>query len=397
MSGKTEESQAHPALRVLFSVVVVDLIGFGIVVPILPFWAERYGATGAWLGVLLASHAAAQFAFAPVWGKLSDRIGRRPVMLVTIAGTSVALALLGMADSLGQILAARLLAGVFGSNTSVATAYLTDVTDEADRTRWMGMIGASFAVGFTLGPPIGGLLAEWGYGTPMFVAAGMAGVNFLWAALRLEEPERRAESALPDLTSRLDVLRAPVIGRVCLTYLLFSLAVTQLETIFALLLLHRFGYGPFEVAMVMLGMAIVMGGIQGGGMKRLSERYPERSLVLTGLSLMSLAFVLVPLPHSIGWLLVPLGIAAVGRGISQPPMMSLVSLASDEGSRGLVMGVFQSTASAARIVGPIVAGLLYDRGAEWPFWTAAALTAAGVALAIGVPRPNAPSPSAGKG
>ena len=143
-----------------------------------------------------------------------------------------------MADSLGQILAARLLAGVFGSNTSVATAYLTDVTDEADRTRWMGMIGASFAVGFTLGPPIGGLLAEWGYGTPMFFAAGMAGINFLWAALRLREPERHATQPLPDLTSRFDVLRAPVIGRVCLTYLLFSLAVTQLETIFALLLLH---------------------------------------------------------------------------------------------------------------------------------------------------------------
>jgi len=392
LSGKTEESQAQPALRILFSVVVVDLIGFGIVVPILPFWAERYGATGAWLGVLLASHAAAQFAFAPVWGKLSDRIGRRPVMLVTIAGTSVALAFLGMADSLGQILAARLLAGVFGSNTSVATAYLTDVTDDADRTRWMGMIGASFAVGFTLGPPIGGLLAEWGYGTPMFFASGMAGINFFWAALRLREPERHATGPLPDLTSRFDVLRAPVIGRVCLTYLLFSLAVTQLETIFALLLLHRFGYGPFEVAMVMLGMAIVMGGIQGGGMKRLSERYPERSLVLTGLSLMSLAFVLIPVPHSIGWLLVPLGIAAVGRGVSQPPMMSLVSLAADEGSRGLVMGVFQSTASAARIIGPIAAGLLYDRGAEWPFWTAAALTAAGVALALGVPRPNAPAP-----
>lgn len=395
MSGKAEESQAQPALSVLFSVVVVDLIGFGIVVPILPFWAERYGATGAWLGVLLASHAAAQFAFAPVWGKLSDRIGRRPVMLVTIAGTSVALAFLGMADSLGQILAARLLAGVFGSNISVATAYLTDVTDEAERTRWMGMIGASFAVGFTLGPPIGGLLAEWGYGTPMFFAAGMAALNFVWAAVRLREPERHADQPEPDLTSRLQVLRAPVIGRVCLTYFLFSLAVTQLETIFALLMAHRYGYGPLGVAMVMLGMAIIMGGIQGGGMKRLSERYPERSLVLTGLALMTTAFALIPFPDTVVWLTVPLAIAAVGRGIAQPPMMSLVSLASDEGSRGLVMGVFQSTASAARIVGPIAAGLLYDLGMQWPFWTAATLTAGGVALAIGVPRPGVVRPATG--
>lgn len=385
LSGKAEESQARPPLGVLFSVVVVDLVGFGIVVPILPFWAERFGASGAWLGILLASHAAAQFAFAPVWGKLSDRVGRRPVMLVTIAGTSVALAFLGMADSLAQILIARLLAGVFGSNISVATAYLTDVTDEADRTRWMGMIGASFAVGFTLGPPIGGVLAEWGYGTPMYAAAGMAALNFVWAAARLREPERRTDRPEPDLTSRLDVLKAPAIGRVCLTYFLFSLAVTQLETIFALLMLHKFGYGPFGVAMVMLGMAVVMGGIQGGGMKRLSERYPERSLVLAGLTCMTIAFVLVPLPETVAWLLIPLGIAAVGRGISQPPMMSLVSLLADEGSRGLVMGVFQSTASAARIVGPIAAGLLYDQGAAYPFWAAAALTASGVILALGVP------------
>ena len=385
MSGKAEESQARPPLGVLFSVVVVDLVGFGIVVPILPFWAERFGASGAWLGILLASHAAAQFAFAPVWGRLSDRIGRRSVMLVTIAGTSVALAFLGMADSLAQILIARLLAGVFGSNISVATAYLTDVTDEADRTRWMGMIGASFAVGFTLGPPIGGVLAEWGYGTPMYAAAGMAALNFVWAAARLREPERRTDRPEPDLTSRLDVLKAPAIGRVCLTYFLFSLAVTQLETIFALLMLHKFGYGPFGVAMVMLGMAVVMGGIQGGGMKRLSERYPERSLVLAGLTCMTIAFLLVPLPDTVAWLLVPLGIAAVGRGISQPPMMSLVSLLADEGSRGLVMGVFQSTASAARIVGPIAAGLLYDQGAAYPFWAAAGLTASGVILALGVP------------
>ena len=369
MSGKTEDSGARPPIAILFSVVVIDLIGFGIVVPILPFWAERYGATGLWLGVLLASHAAAQFSFAPVWGRLSDRIGRRPVMLMTIAGTSVALAFLGLADSLGQILAARLLAGVFGSNISVATAYLTDVTDEADRTRW-----------------IGGVLSEFGYGTPMFFAAGMAAINFLWAALRLREPERRADRPVPDLTSRLDVLRAPVIGRVCLTYFLFSLAVTQLETVFALFLLHRFDYGPFEVALVMLGMAIVMGGIQGGGMKRLSERYANRQLVLTGLTLMSIAFVLVPVPGSVALLLLPLGLAAVGRGISQPPMMSLVSLASDEGSRGLVMGVFQSTASAARIVGPIAAGLLYDLGDSLPFQAAAGLTTIGVVLALGIPR-----------
>ena len=387
MSADTTEAETPrpKGLGVLFSVIVVDLIGFGIVVPILPFWAEQYGASGAFLGVLFASYAAAQFVFAPVWGRVSDRIGRRPVMLITIAGTAVSLAFLGFADSLVQILAARLLAGAFGSNISVATAYLTDITEEADRTRWMGMIGACFAVGFTLGPPIGGLLSKLGHGTPMFFAAAMAALNLVWAAVRLREPARRENRRQPDLTSRLDVLRAPVIGRVCFIYFLFSLAVTQLETTFAFFLAHRFGYGPLGVAVVMLGMAIVMGGIQGGGMKRLSERYCERQLILSGLALMSIGFVFVPLPGHVGWLMLPLGIAAIGRGLSQPPMTSLVSLAADEASRGLVMGVFQSTASAARIFGPVAAGLLYDLGAPYPYWFAAGLTAVGMLLAIRVP------------
>lgn len=371
-------------LAVLFSVIVVDLIGFGIVVPILPFWSERFGASGGELGLLLASHAAMQFLFAPLWGQLSDRIGRRPVMLVTIAGTALSLLFLGLADSLVQLFAARLLAGVFGSNVSVATAYVTDVTEEADRTRWMGMIGASFAVGFTLGPPLGGVLSRLGHEVPMLFAAGLAAINLVWAALRLAEPERHAERPKANLTSRLDVLRAPLIGRVCFVYFLFSLAVTQLETTFAFFMSHRFGYDELGVGLVMLAMAIVMGGIQGGGMKRLSERFAPQQLVVVGLALMSLAFAFVPLSSTVAFLMLPLGVAAVGRGISQPPMLSLVSLAADEGSRGLVMGVFQSTASAARIVGPIAAGLLYDLGQPLPYWIAAALTCLAALLARGV-------------
>lgn len=376
------EAKPSPGLAVLFSVIMVDLIGFGIVVPILPFWSERFGASGMTLGLLLASHAAMQFLFAPAWGRLSDRIGRRPVMLVTIAGTAISLLFLGLADSLTELFIARMLAGLFGSNISVATAYVTDVTDEADRTRWMGMIGASFAVGFTLGPPIGGVLSRLGHEVPMLVAAAMAFVNLIWAAIRLHEPERREERPQADLNSRLDVLRAPNIGRICFVYFLFSLAVTQLETTFAFYMSHRFGYDELGVGLVMLAMAVVMGGIQGGGMKRLSARFPERKLVLTGLTLMSLAFVAVPFPTTVLFLLLPLGLAAVGRGISQPPMMSLVSLSADEGSQGLVMGVFQSTASAARIVGPVAAGFLYDMGPEFPYWTAAGLTATAAVLAL---------------
>ncbi len=390
MSEK-DERPGPAGLAVLFSVIVVDLIGFGIVVPILPFWSERFGANGFLLGLLLGCHAAMQFLLSPAWGRLSDRIGRRPVMLVTIAGTALSLLFLGLADSLAQVFLARLLSGIFGSNISVATAYLTDVTDEADRTRWMGMIGASFAVGFTLGPPIGGLLARVGHGTPMFVAAAMAALNFVWAAITLREPARRAERPLASMTGRLDVLRNPVLGRICFVYFLFSMAVTQLETTFAFLMAHRFGYDELGVGLVLLAMAILIGAIQGGAMKRLAARFHERRLILVGLSLMALAFFTVPLPRTVAFLMLPLAIAAVGRGISQPPMLSLVSQSGDEASRGVVMGVFQSSASAARVVGPLIAGALYDQDQAFPYWFAALLAAIAALTAIRIRDPSSSS------
>lgn len=374
--SKTDPGDRKPSLGVLFSVIVVDLIGFGIVVPILPFWAERFGADGSTLGLLLASHALMQLIGAPLWGRLSDRIGRRPVMLITIAGTGLALLMLGFATSLQQLFLARLLSGLFAANISVATAYLTDVTDEADRTKWMGMIGASFAVGFTLGPPIGGLLARVGDSSPMTFAAGLAAINFLWAWLRLAEPTQHAARDTPGgLENRFEVLRQPEVGRLCVVYFLFTFAVTQLETTFALFMAHRFGYDELGVAMVMLAMAFVMGGIQGGGMKRLAARVRERRLVVTGLALMTVAFATLPLPGSVVWLMLPLAVAAVGRAFAQPPMMSLVSLAADERSRGIVMGVFQSSAAAARVVGPVLAGLLFDVDAALPYLAAGGLSA----------------------
>jgi DHA1 family tetracycline resistance protein-like MFS transporter len=383
----SDSPAGRPNLSVLFSVVVVDLIGYGIVVPILPFWAERFGANGTVLGLIVASHALMQFLVAPAWGRLSDRIGRRPVMLATIAGTAFSLVALGFADSLLQIFLARVLTGLFGANISVATAYLTDVTDESERTRWMGMIGASFAVGFTVGPPIGGLLAKLGHGTPMLFAAGLAFLNLLWAAVRLKEPERRRPREVARASNRFEALRNDAVRRICLVYFLYSLAVSQLETTFAYFMLHRFGYRELGVAMIMFAMAIVMGGIQGGAMKRLAERYAERSLALTGLFAMSLGFMIFPLTGSVIFLFLPLGVLAVARGIAQPPLLSLVSLNSSEDDRGLVMGVFQSSASAARIFGPVMAGALYDLGDVWPYWMGSALVGAAALLAIGIAMP----------
>ena len=386
--------QSRRSLALLFSIVIIDLVGFGIVVPVLPFYVVEFGANAFELGLLVAAYAAMQFVFAPLWGRLSDRIGRRPVMLVTIAGTSAALLLVGVAPSLAWLFAGRLLGGVFAANISVASAYITDVTDEADRTRWMGMLGACFAVGFVLGPAIGGLLAEYGYGFPMQVAAAFAAANCVYAFFVLREPERhRSEGEGP---SRRAVLADPRIRRICWANLFFSLAVTQLETVFAFLMMDRFDYRARDVAFILVLMAVVMGTIQGGGMRALASRYGERRLLLTGATGMAAAFAAIPLCHTVPILLVPLVGSAIGRGVAQPSMLSMASSYATPSMRGAVMGTFTSRASLARVIGPAAAGYLFDRSDAAPFFLAAGLLLVALALSAGLPaRVGDPADAAG--
>jgi len=391
---------------VLFSVIIIDLIGFGIVVPILPYYAKSFDTSPTTLGFLLAAYPAFQFIFSPIWGGLSDRIGRRPVMLATILGSAGALALLGISDSLLGLFAGRILGGIFGANISVATAYVADVTREDERTRWMGMVGACFGIGFVLGPALGGLLApsldgSWpasalfgatlsahiepfGYGIPMLLAAAMAVVNFGFASWALAEPDRHANRS--SSTSRLDVLRNPTVRRFCIINLIFSLAVTQLETIFAYFMIDRFQFDAMHVAFILVGMAVLMGGIQGGAIRSLAARFGERKLALTGCGIMAGSLLAVPFMPTIGWVLLPLALSAIGRGIGQPPIVSLVSMTAAPSERGSVMGTFQSSASLARVLGPAAAGALYSLYEGGPFVLAAVLLFIACLIVIRLPK-----------
>lgn len=380
--------------NVLFAVIAVELVGFGIVVPVLPYWAREFGAAGSELGYVISAYALAQFLCAPLWGRLSDRIGRRPVMLLTIAGSACSLLLLGFANSLLWLGAARLLSGAFAANVSVATAYVADVCPEHERARWMGMIGASFALGFTLGPIIGGSFGMMGYPVPMFVAAGLSAANLVAAALLLREPRKPTAPTAAALPVRADApragrfadLRDGTMLRLCAVYLLFSLAVTQLESMFQLYVMERFAWNVAQTAALLFVMAIFMGGIQGGAMKRISARWSERGLVLWGALVMALGFALFPLAAGIA-LLLPLLLLAAGRGVSQPSLMSLASLQAAAHRRGETMGAFQSSASLARIVGPTLGGKLYDCAAPGaPFWLAGALMLAVFAFSLRLPR-----------
>lgn len=355
--------------------VIVDLVGFGIVMPVLPFLVKEQGASATQLGVIMMGYSAAQFVCAPLWGRLSDRIGRRRVLLLTIAGTALALTALGFARSLAAILAARVAAGAFAANLGVASAYIADVTEEHERTRWMGLLGASFGIGFVLGPAIGSVLAPFGYALPMFVAAGLAAANWVQALGWLREPplHEAGTAAAAPAARRFAALREPAVRRVCVANLVFALAVTQLETIFQYFMNDRFGWQVREVGFLLVAMAILMGAVQGGAMKALAARFAERALVVAGSALLALAFFALPELPGVPLVALALAAAAVGRGVAQPALMSLASLVAPAGERGAVMGAFQGAASLARVVGPLAAGLLYDRAIAGPFLLAGAL------------------------
>jgi MFS family permease len=379
--------------------VIVDLIGFGIVMPVLPFYAEAFGASGGVFGGIMMTYAAAQFACAPLWGRLSDRVGRRPVLLLTIAGEAASLLALALADSLVAILVARALGGAFAANLSVASAYIADVTPEQERTRWMALLGACFGVGFVLGPLIGGVLSPYGHRVPLLAAAGLAVANGIHALLRLREPPAHVAVAGPEALAddpegqarramrqgRFAPLREPLVRRLCLANLAFSMAVAQLETMFPYFMLHRFGWQAREVGFLMAAMAVVMGGVQGGGMKALAARVAERSLVIAGSLLLAVAFAALPAAPTVALLLGPLTLCALGRAVAQPALMSMASLAAPPERRGAVMGAFQSSASLARVVGPLAAGLLYDWWLAAPFALASALLLGVASLARGLP------------
>jgi len=373
-SSAPEAPPARRGLAVLFAVVILDLVGFGIVMPVLPFWAKEFGADALAFGLIQSSYAVAQFVCAPLWGRLSDRVGRRPVLLGTIAGTALAMLATGLAPSLVWLFAARTLAGAFAANISVASAYIADVTAPEERTRFMGLLGASFGIGFVLGPALGALLVPYGHAVPMFFTAGLAALNWGVAALQLREPARHEAPARGGV--RLPLLRDPAVRAVVVANLGFSLAVTQLETFFAYLMIDRFGWEASRFAWILVAMAVVMGGIQGGGMKALSARYPERRLVVGGVAVLALGFAGVPLAPTVAVLLVALLLAAVGRAIAQPALLSLASQAARPEQRGAVMGAFQSSASLARVIGPALGGVLYGIALPYPFWLASALLVA---------------------
>ncbi|MBI3557108.1 MAG: MFS transporter [Deltaproteobacteria bacterium] len=370
--------KARSPLFIIFVVVFLDLVCFGIVIPILPYYARQFGASATALGWLMTSYSFMQFFFAPVWGRVSDRIGRRPVLLASMTGIMLSMVVLGFASSLFWLFAARTFAGICGANISTATAYIADVTDEKDRTKGMGMIGAAFGLGFIFGPAIGGVLSRFGLGTPMFAAAGLSLANIAYAYFKLPEPPITRELREQHRHKRFDA-RAfrETMGdsRTRMATLLFfvvTVAFTQMEVVFALFMLARHGFNAQSAGLLLAFMGIIMVGIQGGLIGKLSKRFGESRLVIAGPLLMALGLVLLAQTQPMGFVFAAMTLVAIGNGITNPSLSSLASKGAKPERRGATLGIYQSAGSLARVVGPPIAGWAYDAlGVQVPFLIAA--------------------------
>ena len=355
-------------------------------IPILPYYSKTFGASAFELGWLMAVYSIAQFLFAPVWGSLSDRVGRRPVLLATILLGSAAMVATALAGSLLLLLLARALAGAFAGNISTASAYIADVTTEENRAKGMGVIGAGFGLGFIFGPALGGVLSttEHGFALPILVAACLGFLNFLFAFFVLDEPERHRDRENRRRFQALgEAFANPRTAYPIALFFLHTLAFTQLEVAFGFYVLARFGFEAHGAGWLLAGMGLVSALLQGGLIGRLSKKHGEAKLLPAGFLLMGLGMLGAPFSPGPPVFMICLLLIAAGMGISNPCLSSMASKGAPPARRGAVMGIYQAGSSLARVMGPPVAGILFDRaGIGSPLLVSAVLVLLGFAVIL---------------
>lgn len=357
-------------LVVIFTTVFIDLLGFGIVIPVLPYYAEgtQFNGTPRTVGLLFASYSVMQLIFSPVLGRLSDKHGRRPVLLISIIGTGIGFLILGFATTLWMLFLGRILDGISGGNISTAQAYIADITTKEDRARGMGLLGAAFGLGFIFGPALGGILSRWGIHVPFLFAAGLCFANALLLYFTLPEtvtpdhPARVSAAGGRGFSQLINSLKQPRLGFVLTIYFLFIVAFSIMTTSFSLYTMFRFGYDAQHNGYLFAYVGIIAVIIQGGLIGKLVKRFGELRLVIVGALLFAVSLLAVPFvgPQTGGLLglMIGGGVFSLGNSLSTPALTSLASKSVGPAEQGSVLGVLQSAGSLARAVGPSIAALL---------------------------------------
>ncbi len=391
----TGDRSGRGHLGVLFLAVLVDLVGFGIVLPLLPFYARDFGADGLQVGLLVTVYSAVQFVMAPLWGRVSDRLGRRPVLILGLLGSALAYVVFARADSLAMLFLSRIVGGIGGSTIPVAQAYIADVTPPSRRAGNMGLIGAAFGLGFVIGPALGGFLSEVSPGAPTapgYTAAALCLVNALAALVFLPESRPRGSAGTTprfDFRAALDQVRSSRQIRITLVgYLCITMAFSTLQPTLSLLSSERFAMGTRQAGYLFALLGIVSVIVQGGLVRRLVPRLGERRLLRTSAFPFALGLILVGLSSTTPVMLAGLILIGIGYGGAVPSALGLLSRAAEPERQGAVLGIGQSVGSLARVLGPTMAGALFDVRLAFPYLAGALLIAIATVVTAGLVQPE---------
>ncbi len=385
----------------IFLIVFIDIVGFGIIIPLLPFYAEHFGATPSEVGFLMATYSLAQLVTAPLWGRLSDRIGRKPVLVISLAGLAAAYVGIAFAGSLLALFVARSLAGAMAGNIAAAFAYAADITTPENRARGMGLVGAAFSLGFIFGPAIGGILAgtdpaNADFTTPALAAAGLSAAALVVTVLFLKPPPSPKARSVADgavlPASFRGMLADPAVRWVLMLIFLATFVFAGMESVFAIWSRREFGWGPEQNGYVFAFVGLMSALVQGGLIGRLSRIYGERRLIIAGAALLAAGIIALPLAPTIAGLVIALLAVSVGFGMLSPALTSHLSHQAAPGSQGALMGLGRSVSTLARVLGPSAAGVVFHlMGKDWPFYVGGLVLIVVVALAIAGARPRNPA------
>ncbi|MGZ4973457.1 MAG: MFS transporter [Limisphaerales bacterium] len=381
-----------PSIFIIFITVLIDLVGFGHILPLIPVYSKNFGASGLFIGAIIASYSLMQFIFAPIWGRVSDRIGRRPVLLGSTFCATLSYVIFAFGSSLSNhsialwvILISRMFAGICGANITVAQAYIADITPSEQRSAKMGLIGMAFGLGFILGPALGaGATRYFGVTAPGWVAAFLCAINFIWAFARLPESWKpNMEEHVPQrphFAQWIHTLSTPRLNLLMAIFFLATFCFTCFESTIGLLVMRNFhidtttGPGLSKIALLIVYSGVVGALVQGGGIGRLVKKMGEPKLIAFSLFVAAVGIAVLPFITTWPLLYVGLAIFAVGSSLTRPPVFGMISQLTAAHEQGTNIGVAQGVGSLARILGPIFATSLFEKHVAVPYLVCGALS-----------------------